>query len=59
MNTTTPTMWWQQLDSLDRLLLGVPVVWLPVHWCRTCDGDRPHIATDHYATCLACGRTTL
>lgn len=47
------------LDSLDRLAVALSVVYLPMRWCDTCDGERPHITTDHYSTCLACGRTLL
>ena len=53
-----------RFDSLDRLTVTKPsgstlVVLLPVMHCDTCEQHRPHITTDHYCTCLACGRTQL
>lgn len=61
---TTPSMSLDKLDSLDRLGVmrdakAVAVVYLPVHACADCEEDRPHIVTDHYCTCVACGRTLL
>jgi hypothetical protein len=47
------------LDTHDRIAVCVPVAYLPMRWCHICDGERPHISTDHYSTCLACGRTEL
>lgn len=53
-----------QLDSLDHVAVhreqgDVAVVYLPVVACTTCEEDRPHIVTDHYCTCVVCGRTVL
>lgn len=43
-------------DSLDRFVVLVPVVYLPVMQCPTCGGNRPHYLDDVMAKCCACGR---
>lgn len=47
-----------RLTSLDQLGVIVPVVYLPVLLCATCEEDRPHVQIADYCACVACGETT-
>ena len=44
-----------QADSLDRFVVALPVVLLPMMRCPTCQGDRPHFVDDLSHCCTACG----
>ena len=44
--------------SLDDLAVLIPVVYLPVLLCDTCEQDRPHLHIANYCACVACGEQT-